>query len=94
VVISPAAEPAARLAEIEMDGHGTPFGAPETHIALCFPPPYRITLETTDIDGYTLCTNSVAEVILSQPHFDRARSSRRGQGRWAEVVWGFQRCGP
>ncbi len=94
VVISPAGEPAAVLAELDMDGHGTPFGSPETHVSLCFPPPYRITLTTTATDGYTLCSYSEAEVLLSQTNFDRARGSRRGAGRWAPVTWGFQRCIP
>ena len=94
IVISPAVEPAARIAEIDMDGHGTAYGAAEAHIALCFPPPYRVALETVAVDGYTLCERSAAEVLLSQTNFDRARSSRKGQGRWAEVTWGFQRCTP
>ncbi|RIL09802.1 hypothetical protein DCC79_09980, partial [bacterium] len=71
--------------------------ATQTHeirhvVMLCDPPPYHVTLLTTEPEHYTLCPNSDQTQAIDQKSFDRFSNSRPGEGRRDAVAWSFWSC--
>lgn len=61
-------------------------------VMLCDPPPYHVTLLTTEPEHYTLCPNSDQTQSIDQKSFDRFSNSRPGEGRRDAVGWSFWSC--